>query len=359
MVHAALRLSRWVMFLVAMALVGLSFISQLVLVPADSFVAGFSFLPPIWVVVLMAIACLALRLTGCVRLNYLPLLVGVLYFISYGDYAILNSPYNAGPPSVGYLAKKLKVLALNVQFYNKGLSKVTDAIKKIQPDIVLLSENDMAGYDLNRIKESYHPLEIFPGQIDTVAIATQLNVLDFREVRLPTRQASLSRFNRIEDQIKNPSRSFVHAILDVEGTQINVISIRFIAGRARDYSLGARFIWGKYLLEQQTKEVDFFVNYISKLSGPVIFGGDLNAPASSRSIASLNRVAFDSYLSTNYFGDFTFRTDRQKFIRLDYLYSNRNARPLNSKVLTIKVSDHYPVYAEYQIARDGNALSMR
>ena len=42
------------------------------------------------------------------------------------------------------------------------------------------------------------------------------------------------------------------------------------------------------------EEGRFFLDYLSRLKGPVVFGGDLNAPPSSKLIRRLSEVAQDA-----------------------------------------------------------------
>ena len=96
------------------------------------------------------------------------------------------------------------------------------------------------------------------------------------------------------------------------------------------------------------EEGRFFLDYLSRLRGPVIFGGDLNAPPSARLIQGLNQVAEDAYLATHWWGRPTFEVNRP-LLRLDYLFGMNGAVPLESTRLHYQVSDHYPVLARFAL----------
>ena len=117
---------------------------------------------------------------------------------------------------------------------------------------------------------------------------------DVKEVELPSFQASLRRPNRLEDLGSRGRRSFLHAQLDMQGFAIHVISIRFIAGRPPSTRPGSARV-GTLPREDAPRGGRFFLDYLSRLKGPVVFGGDLNAPPSSRLIRRLSEVAQDAW----------------------------------------------------------------
>src|SRR5262249_25867106 len=158
----------------------------------------------------------------------------------------------------------------------------------------------------------------------------------------PTAQASLVGPNHLEHAEQESRRSFVHAVIDVGGTSVNVLSVRFIAGRAPRTDLLTELRWGVHLMRSQMAEVNFFKQYLSRIKGPYVFGGDLNAPPSAFVIRSLRQVAADAYLARHHFGKATFRV-QLPLLRIDYLLSSPEITALESHRVEVEVSDHYPV----------------
>lgn len=173
-------------------------------------------------------------------------------------------------------------------------------------------------------------------------------MLDVNEVELPTFQASLDGPNRISEQAAHPHRTFLHARIDGHGTPVNLISIRFIAGRPATNSAAGQLEWGRYLLAAHHQEVRFFLDYLAKVKGPIVFGGDLNAPPSAMLIRHLEEVASDAYLSTHTFGRPTFRVNLPT-LRLDYLFSMNGAVALDADRPDRIVSDHFPLLASFAL----------
>jgi endonuclease/exonuclease/phosphatase (EEP) superfamily protein YafD len=129
---------------------------------------------------------------------------------------------------------------------------------------------------------------------------------------------------------------------------VHVVSIRFIAGRPKNNTIEENLRWGKYLLATQMQEVEAFTAYVRGLRGPVIFGGDLNAPPLSKPMRKIQRMATDAYMANHFWGDYTFRTELPT-MRLDYLFSMNNVIPIHARRPHLTVSDHFPVVADFWI----------
>jgi endonuclease/exonuclease/phosphatase family metal-dependent hydrolase len=186
-----------------------------------------------------------------------------------------------------------------------------------------------------------------------LSILSRYPVIDYNIVDLPTYLASFSSSNNI-DKLADSGihRSFVHAILNVNGTAVNVLSLRLIAGRPKDKSLAESIRWGKYLVSAQDKELSVFVSYLKTLKGPVIFGGDLNVAPNTEIIHQLNHYAADTYLDGHSFGAFTFKVSFPT-MRLDYLFHSKDIVSKNSEVVKLNppLSDHFPIRAKFLIQR--------
>jgi endonuclease/exonuclease/phosphatase (EEP) superfamily protein YafD len=250
--------------------------------------------------------------------------------------------------------QKLSVVALNLRYYSFGFDEIVAAINDMKADIYLLSENRIKQEQITAIKKKIAPMVFHMGQQESTAIISRHPVISFKEINFPTRQASLHKRNKLENMHLNPYRSFAHAIVDMNGTAVHAISVRFIAGRSRHKTLSSILEWGFYVLDAQQKEIAFFLDYLKNLKGPVIFGGDLNATPSSVVIKKLTAVSTDLYLFDHIWGGFTFGTSFPPMTnipsaRLDYIFSMNRVQPQRSAILDVVISDHYPVQAEVLI----------
>jgi endonuclease/exonuclease/phosphatase (EEP) superfamily protein YafD len=342
------RTARW-MTLGAAGLVMLVLLARLVagssLTNEGAFLDGLDYLPP-WslslLVVPLGLACWALQQPRLALVCVTTFLV--LVFVEEDH----SWPGRHLPTAPG--APVLKVAALNVQFYRAGREKVANAVKSMDADVVFLSENAVPPEEVPELEALFAPLHFYAGRSEETAIVSRHPLRDVKEVELPSFKASLRRPNRLEDLRTRGRRSFLHAQLDMQGFAIHVISIRFIAGRPPSKRPGDQLAWGRYLVKTHHEEGGFFLDYLSRLKGPVIFGGDLNAPPSARVIRRLTEVAQDAYLATHWWGRPTFDV-KLAVLRLDYLFGMNGAVPIESSRLSHVVSDHYPVWARFALTQ--------
>jgi endonuclease/exonuclease/phosphatase (EEP) superfamily protein YafD len=341
------------LYTIILVLTFLNMMDHLNFIPTDSFFYGIDFLPATWLIVSSIIPLVALLLLGYKKTSFYSAIIFLLFFFFFGDLS-LASLFKKNINESSY--EKVSVVALNVQYYSGGLERVIDTLKNINADFSIISENVLNDEQYDLVKKKIAPNQLFMGHANSTAIISKYPFIDVKEIELPSHEASLSGGNDINEILKNPHRSFVHAIVSINGTKLNMISIRFIAGRPKDKTFQENIKWGKYLLETQIEEVRFFKSYLSKLEGPIIYGGDLNAPAGSKVIRELNAISKDAVLESNLFGAPTFRTSFPT-LRIDYIYSMNGVIAKNAKKLSIVVSDHFPIYAEFFIPKS-NLLTL-
>ncbi|MBD3242200.1 MAG: hypothetical protein GF331_16530 [Chitinivibrionales bacterium] len=320
------------------------------LMPGWSPLDGADYVPPLFLLLFALPAAALLAAGGRKAVGAALTVATTVYFILLGDISLLSVGHRGmSRDAAADELERFSVMALNVRYYSYGVARVTDCIGKARPHVALLSENVLSETQRDSLCRRLPEYSFIMGRQESTALLSRLPVTEWREVELPSYQASLRGRNTIEAvERRGVHRAFVHAVVDYRGTPVNVISIRFIAGRARDKTLAARYAWGRYLLRIQKEEVAFFKQYIAGLNGPVVFGGDLNATPSSRPVRTLSAIAQDAYLSRHLFGGFTFRTELPT-IRLDYIYHTAELSTVDARILPDEVSDHFPVYAELSL----------
>ncbi len=329
-------------------------------VPDGHSLTMFTFIQPLWTVPFALIGFVTARSLGYHRIQGWLVVIPLVNIVLYEDY---NVPSRQRARPVPLVFPTLKVMAWNVQYYDFGVEKVIAAIKNQNPDVVLLSEHILDGLG-SKQKKLYEamvkPYRVYTGDFGDTAILTKLPVLEAEEVFLPSRQTNLVGANLLEEQILNRHRSFMRVRVNVDGAPVDVISIRFIAGRAKSEAPVDTVPWGIYLWETQKREVRFFVDYIRSLgTGAIIFGGDLNAPPSSWSIGQVREVGRDTYMDHHWYGDYTFRSKIFRFqkkknmpmIRLDYIFASPEIETEKVSIEKINLSDHDAVIGEYMIPR--------
>lgn len=323
--------------------------------PHGSLGSGFSFVPALLPVILAGAAGVLLLLSNRPGLASMLLALAGSFFLAFGDWT-WSPPAEESKSATAFSSKSFSIMALNVQYFTEGLFVVADAIKQQDADLLLLCETEGVAQKRQLFAELMRPYSVHLSALGDTAILSRLPVKSFHEVLLPTHQPSLSDFNEIKDQAHRPRRSFLHAVVMVNDQAVNVLALRFIAGRGRSHAPYDQLVWGRYLLGEQAREIEAVHSYIQALSGPVVFGGDLNATHGSFTIKRLKTLARDAYLDRHHWGAMTFKTkfSWQKHknlpaLRLDYLFANEGLMTLEAKVLAVNVSDHFPVYARFQL----------
>jgi len=315
--------------------------------PIESRWIALGYSPPVWFI-LFLIPPLVVYFIQNLKGRWKSLLaLYLVIFVIFGDVSFFSKPTHQFLN--GKETQSISVVALNLRYYSYGFDKVVTAINDLDADIYLLSENDIKAEKVTELKEQVYPKEFYMGQKEGTAIISRYPVTSFKEIKFPTRQASLHIGNKIEEMHLNPFRSFVHAIVNVNGVPVHAISVRFIAGRSWDKRPQSVVPWTFYVLGEQIKEISFFLDYLKGLEGPVVFGGDLNATPSSIILRKLNEVAADVYLQDHIWGGFTFWTRFPSYARLDYIFCMNETQPVHSERPDIVVSDHYPIFAEILI----------
>lgn len=340
----------WFLLTVLLILLWLAAASEQVF--SDQRWLALTYLTPFWFILLFLPPIVIYLLLGKFKRSAVLFIFYLVFFIGCGDVSLVRS--SAFQFENNKATQSFDVIALNLRYYSFGFDAVIKGINEMDADLYLLSENRISDEQLLELRRRIAPMHFYMGQQDGTAIISRYPVLSFKEVKFPTRQAELHRRNKFEEMHRKPLRSFVHAIIDVNGTPLHAISVRFIAGRARSRELDQVIKFGFYFLQEQQKEIAFFQDYMKTLEGPVIFGGDLNATPSSVVIQKINTFATDLYLQDHLWGGITFGTNfppktNVPIARLDYIFAMNEVEVVRTERLDTVISDHYPVYAECRI----------
>lgn len=337
--------------IIVMLIIVITLIDKLGLPVYNSIFYGFDYLPPLWLTV-VAVPVFALRtILGYRKSASVFIIILLMHIVISGEInfkGLVNSQ-----PQRSTNAKNISVAAVNVQYYANGFRNVIEGIRKINADVVLLTENVLTDKQAAIFDSIAYPYNVITGRTESSAILSKYPIQTFKEIEFPSYQASLSGGNEIDTLHRNPHRAFLHAVVDVYGTPVNIISIRLLGGRPKDNSLYESLLWSKYLIDTHQKEIDFFIDYIKIINGYLIFGGDFNAHSSSKTIKKLSEVSIDSYLVSNSLLGNTFRPPFPS-LRIDYLFSSNGITPVRYGKFNLILSDHYPIYAEFIINKNGS-----
>ena len=318
----------------------------------------FSYIPPHLLFVLSGLCTLIFY--PFKKKTIIPSLLFGLSFFSYavdGDHSIKKSLFG-NKPAYAYadsdpIKSNFSVMALNVQFYFHSFDKVFSFLKQHQADIILLSENQFKPEQYEELLSSkgyFLKNYQWPSTDTCTTIMSKHEIISYKNIELPSPQVSIAEYNSHEDLDALPRRQFAHAKIKIGNDVLNFISLRFIAGRAKSQFIWDQISWGLTLYRYQKREIAFVKEYLAKLTGPVIVGGDLNLTPGSGFVKELTENLIDSNTEHNLFGGRTFRNEVLSSIRLDYLLHSKELINLGTEVLNKeKVSDHYAIMGKFTI----------
>ena len=328
----------------------LVWINSLGWIPESFLIFGFDFIPPILLGYLFVPVLFFSLLGRYYKYTAVVFAVFALFLITIGDHSLFYKHKTGKPISQG---KTFSAVTLNVAQYDKTPQVIGETVKSLNPDFIFLQEINIPleeGRD-NTEKAFAGDYNICIGEVCDSAIVSKFPIKEFHEIKLPSKQPAYVD-NTPDNQANNPNRYFLHAVADVNGTEINILCLRLIAGRSPNFDVSPRdvFRWGRYLVLAQNVESKVMSDYMKKLKGPIIFAGDMNAPPNASSMNVFYSGWVDTSLALHLIPPVTF-PGKSPIQRLDYIFCNDYFTPIESFVSKNVVSDHRIVYSKMALKK--------
>ncbi|MGO4708081.1 endonuclease/exonuclease/phosphatase family protein [Chryseobacterium sp. 2TAF14] len=241
------------------------------------------------------------------------------------------SPQNS---SVDSVKADLKILTYNVKYGSSGWNNVKKYIKDQNADIILVQEKDT-----NR--------------------ALRSDLVKYPSVILKTKHKILRQADLINDASKGNS---FFADIDINGKIVRVVNVYLEPFRLNKNMLGmedehsdrkennklealySRLIPTFRAHEEQVKKIR---KVVDNSPYPVILAGDFNSVPNSWEYYNLGKNLDDAFVKAGN-GSSTSFHDYKFPLRIDYIFASSSIIPKSYKVdYSVKLSDHYPVIAEF------------
>ena len=286
--------------------------------PEKSAFFGFDLVPVIylWYPFIIAVICSLVAQKFKISIFFGIFMVVVLFTTA--DCSLFYKEKSASNQKA--FGKTYTAATLNVAQYDKGVENVSKSLNDLSPDFIFLNEvNFPIELGATVTKTIFPKYKIAYGKSDNI-ILSKYPIIEFHEIALPSRQPGYID-NTPENNKNSAFRYFQHAVINDNGCKINLLCLRLIAGRSKDFlkSPAECIEWGQYLARVQMKESAFMRKYIEKLEGPCIFGGDMNAPPYALSMKDIYAVGIDTALATRVVPQKTFPAKGPNQ-RLDYMF---------------------------------------
>jgi len=228
----------------------------------------------------------------------------------------------------------IKVSTFNVKYGSSGWPTVKKYITDQNADIILVQEKD-------------------------TSTALRKDMVKYTSVILKTKHKILRQGDLINDDSKGNS---FYADIDIDGKIIRVINVYLEPFRLNKNMLGmqdenhskeeknkmaalfSRLIPTFKTHEEQVKKIR---KAVDRSPYPVILAGDFNSVPNSWEYYHLGENLDDAFVAAGN-GSSTSFHDYKFPLRIDYIFTSKSITPLNYKVdYSVKLSDHYPVIAEF------------
>ncbi|HVN58195.1 MAG TPA: endonuclease/exonuclease/phosphatase family protein [Bacteroidales bacterium] len=327
-----------------------SVLSRVSLFSGITIIKACSYVTFLWVLIVAFVALLIFALLRWWRTFIIYFSLMFIFSLSLFDYSLYSLENGKSDNKTDF--KELRVMAYNIRYFSGGIENICRFIRGSKYDVVFLSECVLNPGRKRYLQENLPEYIMISDEGHDLSLLSKYPVVNSKVIELPTYIASLSSANDLTLLSSSGiHRSFIHAVVNIDGEYVNLLSLRLIAGRPKNKTISEGLKWGEYLMDAQEKEIEVFLKYLRQLKGPVIFGGDLNIPPTAILVSEIEKYTKDTYLEKNVFGGFTFNTAFPT-MRLDYIFHSADLIPKSSRILNVRLSDHFPVEADFLIKKD-------
>ena len=230
-----------------------------------------------------------------------------------------------------------KVLTFNNKYNDYGLEEVKNYIKSFNADVIFLQESGYSGLgnsDFEEMKYSLHNRRISFFSKYQIVEQDTIPLIDkgksvYADVIIKGKRI---RFINVYLEPFQLHKSMVKPTEDLEenGTKAKSLVRRFMP-----------------VFKKHEEQVQILKNFIEKSPYPVILAGDFNSVPNSYEYYTISGVLKDCFLESGT-GLATSFHDYKIPIRIDYVFSSENLKSTYYQVdRSQKLSDHYPVFAEF------------
>ncbi|QQV02631.1 MULTISPECIES: endonuclease/exonuclease/phosphatase family protein [Chryseobacterium] len=232
--------------------------------------------------------------------------------------------------------KSVKIITYNVKYGSKGWENVRRYIRSHDADVILVQEKDT-----NR--NFREDLVKYPAAI------------------LKTKHKILNQQDLLKDTSKGSS---FFADLEIKGETIRVVNVYLEPFRVTKSMIGMKdednpskerhniltlFCRLTETFKAHENQVKKIRTAVENSPYPVILAGDFNAVPNSWEYYNLGQNLNDAFLQSGCGSSTTFH-DFKLPLRLDYIFTSKNIKAISYKIdYSVKLSDHYPVIAEFII----------
>ncbi len=107
----------------------------------------------------------------------------------------------------------------------------------------------------------------------------------------------------------------------------------------------------KYATLQRSNQIVEMLKGMPEMDAPVVVCGDFNDPPLSFTYRQMQKAGFVDMFTKVGWGIKPTYAGKLPLLRIDYIWGDKNIKPLNFKRFRYKVSDHYPIMMDFSIQK--------
>lgn len=234
----------------------------------------------------------------------------------------------------------LKVMTFNVKSGSMGEEEIRNYIEEVKPDIVFFQESRFYKNEYLKIKDLDYNSRCFITELQSkIKIIRQGTILDdnlqgssfFVDVNVNGKIIRLINVYLEPFSFKKSEFQNVNSLGDLVSKPQNILG-QF----SRTFAI-------------HDQQVDVVTTAVNNSPYPVILAGDFNAVPNSYEYYHLKNGLQDAFVEAGN-GSSTSFHDYKFPLRIDYIFCSNSIKPISYKVdRSVKLSDHFPVIAEFKI----------
>lgn len=234
----------------------------------------------------------------------------------------------------------LKIVSFNVKGGKSGVNNIEDYINSLDADVVLLQEY---------VPKDYHFKGLENKKEDVItATFSKYKIIDQKKLINSDFETNNAYANQTDIEINGKIYRIINVYLQPFKFEKSMVKLN---GNSEEDEQKLKNVVRRLIptFKKHQEQIDPIRKAIENSPYPVILAGDLNSVPNSYEYYHISKGLKDAFVETGK-GSATSFHDYKFPLRIDYIFTSKSITPLNYKVdRSVKLSDHYPVIAEFQL----------
>lgn len=233
-----------------------------------------------------------------------------------------------------------KMITFNVKGGKFGKSKIEKFIRDQNADVIFLQEDGENEYQLGDIKRDH--------KIPVISFYSRHRIVGHKDLIVGEYEGFNAYSDQTDIEIKGKIYRFINTYLQPFKFEKSMMKLNGNGGQDEEKIKNiVRKLIPTFKAHQE--QIQIIRKSIDESPYPVIVAGDLNSVPNSYEYYHLSEGLQDAFFEAGR-GSGTSFHDYKFPLRIDYIFTSKGIKSIHYKVdRSVKLSDHYPVIAEFQL----------